>query len=318
MRLYRKVIRVRAEDSPNVRKAQELLRDNPDIDRRELPRLSLVVPGVITWDDYQKRRATWDKVRQCVGLDGEFYEGGEVLLFPPEWLNEAERLADALRGRPRKAEAMGIDTGEGGDPTAWAIIDRLGVIELVARQTPDTNDIPGATIALGRKHNVPPENWVFDRGGGGKEHADRLRAQGFNVRTVAFGEAVMPDPRRGLTPFSERVENKEERYVYVNRRAEMFGELSQLLDPTRPLPGFSDSFAIPSEYTELRHQLSVFPKLYDREGRMFLPPKNKKDPNSKIKTLVEMIGHSPDESDALVLAVHGMLHKARRVVAGAV
>ena len=78
-------------------------------------------------------------------------------------------------------------------------------------------------------------------------------------------------------------------------------------------------FAISAEYEELRRQLAVMPKETDEEGRAMMPPKNRKPGQDETnrKTLVELLGRSPDEADALVLAVHGMLHKPQVMKAGA-
>lgn len=304
-RLYRSVHRIRAEDSPNVQLGLGQQRAGL------VPTDEILIPGVLSWTEYQKRRATWDSVRACVGLDAEFYEGAEVLLFPPAWLNRAESLADGLRGRRREAKAIGIDPAEGGDSTAMCAVDELGIVELVARKTPDTSVITGEALAFMRKHNVSPDRVVFDRGGGGKEHADRLRDQGYRVRTVAFGESVTLDPKRGMTRIEDRMDVKEERSAYKNRRAEMYGALHELLDPVGP------GFAIPAEYATLRSELAPIPLRYDGEGRMELLPKNRRDPKDTRPTLCELIGHSPDQADSLVLAIHAMTHKATRATAGA-
>ena len=307
-RYYRKVIKIRAVDSPNVRLAlaQQAAGRKPTGE--------VIVPGVLSWDEYTKRRQTWDEVRVCVGLDAEFYEGAQVLLYPPAWLNRAEQIADSLKGIPRQAKAMGIDPAEGGDRTVWAIVDELGLIHLLSLQTQDTAAITGRTIALMQEYNIPAGNVVFDRGGGGKQHADRLHTQGHKVRTVGFGEAVTPDPRYGKVHTSERLHNKEERYAYLNRRAEMYGELRTLLDPSN-----QGGFGLPAEYTELRRQLAPIPLWYDNEGRMYLPPKQKRtgDKDSSKVTIDKLVGHSPDEADALVLAVYGMRHKPVVVKVGA-
>jgi hypothetical protein len=52
-------------------------------------------------------------------------------------------------------------------------------------------------------------------------------------------------------------------------------------------------------------------------GGCILPPKTKRNPKSTIKTLTEIIGHSPDEADALVLAIHAMSTETKRKKAGA-
>ena len=47
-------------------------------------------------------------------------------------------------------------------------------------------------------------------------------------------------------------------------------------------------------------------------------PKHRRDPNDKTQTLTDLIGHSPDELDSLMLATHAMLHKGTKSSAGAV
>lgn len=310
-RYWRKIIRIVAEDSPNVRLGlgQEANGEQATND--------VLVPGVLTYHEYQKRRATWDEIRQCVGLDAQFYEGREVKMFPPLWLNRAAAVARQLQlsGQRRRALAIGVDVGEGVSDTSWAVVDGFGLIELRSQGTPDTSVIPAITLALMRQYQVAPEYICLDRGGGGKEHADRLRGQGHNVRTVAFGEPMLATIKySSIRPVKERLSQREEVYSYVNRRAAMYGELRQLLDPSNNPQGF----AIPAHYQRLRYELSCMPLKYDEEGRLFMLPKSRKNPNMVSKalpTLNEVIGHSPDDSDALVVAVHAMLTKPAQALA---
>jgi len=307
-RYYRKIIRIRAVDSPNIRLAEAELQGG-----RSLGELSreIVVPGVKDYDEYLKNRATWGTIQQTVSLDAEFYEGAGALMFPPEWLNRAHDYAAQLRevGVSRLAKCVGVDPAEGGDKTSMAVIDDKGVIELVSRKTPNTVDVVSEAIAFGRKHGVPPNRWFFDRGGGGKQHADRLRDMGYaGVQTVAFGESILPDVKRWqktYEPYSRRLDQREERYAYVNRRSEMYGMLRELLDPSLDWNG-GRGFALPREYANLRAELAPIPLTYDSEGRLKLLPKHKEgaDPS---ETLIGLIGHSPDEADAVCLAVWGML-----------
>jgi hypothetical protein len=312
-RCYRKVIRITAEDSPNVQaglKYEALGLPVPE---------EVIIPGVLPYHDYKKRLETWDPVRICIGLRGTFWEGAEVLLYPPEWLNLAELRAVQLLldATPRRAVSIGCDPGEGGANTAWSVVDHLGLMEQVALRTPDTSVIVTRTLALIHSYGVKPENVVFDRGGGGKQIADELRSRGYGVRTVAFGEPANPEPRMGMFQFSEKIDIAEDKYTFVSKRAQMYGEFRSLLDPSL-CGGPGKVFALPARYTDLRHQLSLFPLLYDKEGRMRLPPKNRVAGQGTRgeKSLVELIGRSPDESDSLVLAVYGMMRKARRPRAG--
>lgn len=283
-RYYRKVLRISALDSPNVARGLAAQRgDDPSTWPDELP-------GLLTYPEYVKRRATWSEVRQTIGLDAMFYEGAELLLFPAAWLANAARLA-LDRPSKRQAKAIGCDPGEGGANTCWCVVDEWGILEMVSLKTPDTTVIPSMSLALIRKHSIPPDRFVFDRGGGGKQAADHMRLAGVAVRTVAFGESPSLPVKRGIHQIEARRELVEDRYVYVNLRAQMYHEASLLLDTART----DGSFAIPAIYTELTRQLAVMPKLTDGEGRYWMMPKTKRDSNDKRPTLTELIGHSPDE-----------------------
>ena len=305
---YRRVIKITAEDSPNVKYARWQQRQGilePDN--------TIVLPGVLTWEEYQDRRNNWDKVSQCRSLDAEFWEGEDALLYPPERLNLAEMVAMKLRGKIRKAETIGCDPAEGGDSTCWCVTDRYGIIKMVSKKTPNTAVIVSETIRLMREFQVPAHKVYFDRGGGGQQHADQLRERGYAVQTVGFGETVSREMHRGMTQFNEKKEGKEERYAYKNRRAEMAGMVMEILDPDMyPL-----GFGIPAEYIELRRQMAPIPKLYDGEGRLYLPPKGKVE-GSTVVCLKDLLGRSPDDFDSLCLAVYGMRSKRHTSTAGAV
>jgi hypothetical protein len=305
----RRVLRIKAEDSPNIKLARK--EEAAGIKPTGL----VIVPGVKEYYDYMENRRLWDPMQQCVSLDADFYEGVDVRMYPPEWLNTSEQLHEKLRGSVRKAEAIGVDPAEGGDDTALYAVDRSGVVDREVYKTPDTSIVPGLIVAFGRKHGVPAHMWMVDRGGGGKEHVDRLVKQGHKgIRSIGFGEGVSLELKRGLYTIDTRKDVQAERYAYKNRRAEMYHELRLLMDPAE-----GGGFAIPREYVELRRQLSAVPLWRDGEGRVYLPPKKARSWQQDDElTMEKVLGCSPDESDALVLAVHAMLYKSRRVVAGAV
>jgi len=325
---YRKVIKITAEDSPNVQLGLAQIKAG------KIPTGEVLIPGVLPYNDYEKRRAMWDKIRQCVSLDAEFWEGAETLLFPPDWLNRAERRYSMLRGLRRRAKAIGIDPAEGGDSTSMVAVDEWGVIEKTSKKTPDTECIPREAIAFMERLRVPPEMVFFDRGGGGKQAADRLRAKGYDVQTIGFGGAASQLPKAGgRLNRTESEDDRETRYTFSSKRVEMYYDLRELLDPSRQyglgpdksvgkfdqnsVAGSSEpyyGFALPPD-PELRRQLAPIPILYNEEGQVWLPPKRKKSMDrtkSKSvyqKSLEEIIGRSPDDADALVLAIHGMIGK---------
>ena len=321
---HKKVIRIKAEDSPSVRRGLDMVKQGltPD-DKR-------VLPGLISYGEYVWKRKYLDAVVQCVSLDADWYEGAENLLYPPEWLNRAERIANGSWIDPpewlnrhgtrkpipkvRQARAMGIDPAQGGDSTVWTIVDQYGIIFMLSMKTPDTSMIPNKTIALVNEYKIPWDRVMFDTGGGGYEHTCELERRGHRgVRSISFQETPTLTPKRGLRQISEKVDLREERYAYVNRRAEMYGLLSILLNPA------NEGWAIPAQYSELRRQLAPIPRWEDGEGRLFLPSKNKKpgEPDDKV-TMKTLIGNSPDEADSLVLAIFGMTQRSVRPIAGAV
>jgi hypothetical protein len=120
------------------------------------------------------------------------------------------------------------------------------------------------------------------------------------------------EPKRGLVRLEEKMEVREERTVYFNRRAELYGELSLLLDPAQ-----GHNFGIGREHEELLRQLKLIPKKYDGEGRLVMIPKNNPRDENDPRTLKKLLGCSPDEADSLVLACYAMRKRPLRPTAGA-
>ncbi len=316
-RYWRKVFKLSVEHSPNIR----LARLETAAGRE--PSGRIIVPGVKTWEEYQKNRELWDPFEQKVSLDGEFYEGPQRLLYPPEWLDRAALLAEKLQGSRRNPTHIGVDPGEGSAETAMIAVDKLGVVDLDARKTPDTAEIPDRIITFAKQHSVKPQNILIDRGGGGRQIADSLKRRGWKIRTIGFGDSATLEKTRGLKTFDARQRGDETRSIYKLRRSEMYGLLRIALDPTAD----GEGFAIPAEYTELRRQLSPVPLIWDGEGQMVLPPKRGSarrrlkmtyqdtDANDDM-TMEKLLGCSPDQSDALVLAVFGLSGRAARITVG--
>lgn len=306
-RCYRRVIQIRATDSPNVKYALTQMRKGIE------PTGEVLLPGVKSWQEYKKNLETWDEIKQMISLNAEFYEGAEIKMFPPKYLIRANEIARSLSLQDNKCISIGCDPAEGGDDTVWTGAGKKGLVFQRAYKTPDTDVIPSTTIALMREFGVPAEMVCFDSGGGGKQHVDRLRALGYNVRAVAFGEPAT-DPlantqaARGYRPSVEKIDEKEVRYIYKNRRAEMYHIFRLLLE---------QGYGIPEQFEELLRQLRPIPLRYDGEGRIYLLPKNKRDPKSKEDTLTELLGCSPDEADSAVLATYAMLNPKKVFIARA-
>lgn len=324
----RKVITMRAEDSPNVRVGIARA-------KLKLPQEEPIWTGVLSYQDYLFRKKMWDPIRKCVGLDAMFYVGAEILLYPPQWLAVAnEWCGKCPPMTSRKAKAIGVDPAEGGDETAICAVDEWGVMDLVAVKTPDTAKIMSMVLAVARKTGCPTSMICFDRGGGGKQIADRMREAGYPVSTVAFNEAVNLPISRVRHQTEIRRENREDKSAYTNRRQEMYGTLSDAIDPSKLLEfdgrfiAGARIFAIPPasagpQYAELIRQMQMVPKKYDTEGQLKVPPKRKKETAAQSsanreKSLEEIMGCSPDELDSLAIAYWRMNNKLPTRTAGAI
>lgn len=302
---YRKVVEISAEDSPNVQLGAA------QAARGLVPTDEYLVPGVKGYAEYCMNLAMWDEVQQCISLQAKFWKGKQILMYPPQWLNRCNELADKLMGSVRRPTGFGVDTAEGGDSTVYTAADELGLIAQESTKTPDTAVIPRRYVEFCHEHGGDPNDGVFDRGGGGYEHVCTLRAMGYDgVRSLGFGESAHHELHRGITLFDERVERQEERFAYFNMRAKLYGELRVAMDPSGP------GYAIPRQFTALRRQLAVFPMVRDAEGRLKLPPKRKLS-GASGKSLTDIIGHSPDEADSAVLACYAVNHRRLVRVAGA-
>lgn len=315
------VIHIGAEHSPNVQLGKELAAKGYE-GEKGWPN---IIPGVLSYTEYLRRKQQWDPIKQQQRLYGHFYEGSDALLYPPDWLDMAEEVYEALfrkyspnLGRnacqKRRAVALGVDPGEGGtDPTCFTVVDQLGVIMQHEVNYRDTMRIAGMIQTYLREYSIPARMCCIDLGGGGKQIADRLAELNVNIRTVAFGGSAtsMKDQKPPKNRQKKKQENEDVSKAYKNRRCEMYGLLRDRLNPTiNP-----QSFAIPEELNELRTELACHPLWYDSNGTMCLPPKDRpphvKHRESDEITIKKLLGHSPNRADSLVLANFAMTKPAK-------
>ena len=133
-----RVIHIPAERSPNVRRAfaemgVESWQDYLDQKAAGTLRCEatgiVILPGVLSWEQYKERRETWDPQEQAVGLDAIFYAGPQLMMWPSgptapvDILALSGRLALEMGGRVRRARGGGIDSAEGGDSTSLCAVD---------------------------------------------------------------------------------------------------------------------------------------------------------------------------------------------------
>jgi len=306
-RLRWKVIHIDGAKTPNVsagRKWEKRGRKGP------LPRPPL--PGIMSYASYVAYDAEWDEYNKRTRLRGLLPEGDEATVWVPEaWLAEGFKAWHEIDHDWRRENLprwLGVDASHGrGDLVCWVVIDAMGIVEVrvadpeIMRDKyglPDTVKMLEITRELMTLHNIPPGRVAVDAGGGGQDAVgDPMRRAGQVVQLVDFGAAA----------------SRRRKRQYKNRRAEMYGLLSGVCNPSnwrRVEEGgrWERCWAMPSDdqCKALAEELPMIPKRYDREGKLYLPPKTKRTPESKEQTLMEILGHSPDRSDGAVLAVWAM------------
>lgn len=318
--LDRNVIHVCAEDSPNVKIGRARA-------KRGLPPLD-VVPGILSYRDFQRFSKIWTAHEKRWKLDGQFPDESTNRLFPKEWLELAHAIYDVLarhnehlkaRGRRPKMGyplALGIDCGRSklGDLTSFTVVGRYGWVYSESAHIHDTTVTYRKTIELAKRFKISPDFIAFDQAIGGPI-ADQLRSRkGWEVADVNFGmkDGIETKKYENLraSMYGQVAASMELRYREdENGEQRLRGHLAKMLT-TNPSQWPKDwtCFAIPRTESELVRELAVLPLWHsDRTGALILPPKDRK-PTGKMGAtrtcLRELLGRSPDRGDSLALAYY--------------
>jgi hypothetical protein len=163
---------------------------------------------------------------------------------------------------------MGIDcAGSGGDYNVFVVSDDNGILETVREQVADTYQLYNTANELAKRWDVKRIN-IDCTGGFGNGLCDMLK---HNVNNIAVN----------AINFAQKANNDA---VYLNARAEMYFNLADKI---------REGFYIDDD--KIREELQYTTYQINGSGKTLLCPK------SNIK---ELIGRSPDTSDALALALY--------------
>lgn len=219
------------------------------------------------------RKAAWGESSSTfrMRVAGEFPQDGIGTLFPWSLLHAAREPINRvpLSQLEARGGVMGVDCARslGGDQSCVYVVRDGVVIGRDRWHSNDTEETVRRVTVLAVRHR--PDVIRVDVGGPGGGVADRLRALGYEVEDIHFGN------------------RSREAQRFANWRSEAYHHLRERIE--------CGSLRLPDD-DRLSEELAAIRVEWDRSGRLALAPKD------EIRAL---LGRSPDDSDALALAVCG-------------
>lgn len=184
----------------------------------------------------QVSKAYVERMRAKYGEESDVYRVRVLGEFPKQVTDAFIPLFLCERSLSLQVEhnpvlKMGVDVARfGDDKTVWLIRGGGQLKYARQRQTLDTMEIAGETIALAKQNQIAPENIFIDEIGIGAGVIDRLHELSFPVIPVNNA--------------SEPIDKE----TYVNRRAEIWGVVKQeLLNKSLNLQIESDEFELTAD-----------------------------------------------------------------------
>ena len=251
-----------------------------------------LIPGQMTLDFFQLLEETKDKEWRAYGRFPKTGTAFEV--FSGHWKKKHEVLFKE-RGELIHYRAIGLDVGasKSGDPSCLAFGDTHGLKELCLEQIKNQMELQGWIVETARQRGLDIYDGTVpisvDAQGIGKGIADSLEEDGAWVIKVENGAAAERD-----------------KLQYLNRRAEVYGELADAVDPAMS----EQPWIIPVDsWTEpLWEEFFAHEKIFTSKPGQFRlndkrrPASQKGKPLPDNRTPVEeKIGRSPDRCDATTL-----------------
>ena len=259
------------------------------------PHVEALIPGQMDYRKYTQIMSKPNPIERAWSGEGHFPpEDADLQVIPPSWLKkpceEWGKNKDSIR-----VTAFGLDLAASEDKD-WTVLSAggpAGVKELYKCRKASAVQILSWLKGVFNQIGIDPFSDYYPiaidwQGAGGHVIADLLEDNGASiVRVIPQGSA-------------------ENRHLYVNKRAETYGQLGDRLNPDSE---HLDTFMIPDDQ-DLREELVAHEKIYANDMiRYRLTPKQKirTGADSKIQSLREILGRSPDSADAVTLCYEAIL-----------
>jgi len=235
-----------------------------------------VIPGLCTREWVEDRKKEWMEntpMWQSRVL-GNFPDTSDATVIPLSWAEEAASRFQKQSKKSIGPMVMSVDVARfGADTTVFAFADENGVKEMITVPKCDTMETVGHVLKSFE------ERGGFERITEIRVDADGLGAGVFDRLNEQLG-SITVEMRGGM-----RAENNER---YLNRRAEWYFTLRELLDPDSDNPIF-----IPNNQKLIAQLSSIKWKI---NSRGLIQIESKEDMKKRgVK--------SPDEADAVVMAM---------------
>jgi len=252
---------------------------------QQVTQAEVIAAGQMSEDWARSRLAQWGEQNELYQnhVLGEFAETSSDSLIPLAWIEAAQQRWSAYHELSGAAPIVqiGVDVGRGGDKTVLAMRTHRTVTELIRTQIADTMDTAGRVTAKLRANSRATA--MIDLPGVGSGVYDRVR-EDYPKQTIAF----VPS---GKTDFLDRTGE----FGFPNKRCAALWNLRELLDPQ-----FKENVALPPDEL-LTGDLTNFRYRYISGGKIQVESKRTAFDEGE-QTLVQRLGHSPDDGDAVVMA----------------
>lgn len=270
---------------------QEFTEVPPDV----WPHVKALIPGQMDYLKYSEIMAKPNEIERAWSGEGHFPpEDLEFQILPPSWIKPCcEKWVG--HSHEIKVTAFGLDlaASEDKDETVLAVGGPKGIKKLY--KTRKSNSVETmtwlrnifSTLGIDPLQDYYPIG-IDCVGAGGNVMADMLEANGAVVIRHKGNSSA------------------ENKHLYMNSRAELYGQLSERLNPESE---HLDTFMLPDDH-ELREELAAHEKIYATDMIRFqLTPKRKvlTGPNARIQSIKEKLGRSPDSADAVVLCYDAIM-----------
>lgn len=253
------------------------------------------------WADQRRRAWGEDSALYRNHVLGEFSETTSDSLIPLAWVEAAQERWQATQAVWRASPIIqfGVDVGRGGDKSVIAPRTQSGAItELIRNNVADTMHTAG--LLSGRLAAAPAAQAMIDLPGVGAGVVDKVREE-YPARTIPF----IPSAK---TEFRDR----SGAFGFLNKRQAALWNLRELLDPDN-----GEEICLPPDDV-LSGDLTSYRFRYVSGAKIKVESKRTSFEENE-QTLVERLGHSPDDGDAVVMAFWTEPKpqgKARRVILG--